>query len=69
MKSQKLKVKEFGKGKDNAERLRTQRFAEKRDGNTEVRREKRKAEEGFLSTRPDAPQCGAKEKVGPLCSE
>jgi ribosome assembly protein YihI (activator of Der GTPase) len=26
-------------------------------------------EEGFLSTRPDTPDCGAKEKIGPLRSE
>ena len=31
--------------------------------------EKRKAGEGFLSMRPDAPQDGAQEKVGPLRSE
>jgi len=30
-----LKVEEYGKRKDNAETRRTQRFAEKRDGNTE----------------------------------
>src|SRR5208337_1127906 len=35
-----------------------------------VHRERRAhREEGFLSTRPDAPDCGAKEKIGPLRSE
>ena len=33
------------------------------------RAEKREAAEGFLSTRPDAPKGGAKQKIGPLRSE
>jgi hypothetical protein len=35
----------------------------------EIAEKRKTTQEGFLSTRPDAPQNGAEEKIGPLRSE
>ncbi len=60
------------KKKDYAEITESAEVAEEEKGNTTQERfiaQKTCDAKPYLSARPDAPDCGAKEKIGPLRSE